>query len=161
MKKIQMGISIILALCMVIGLLPISAFAADEDDVAAALNSIEIAAEITKNLTLPRTYGEGVTITWVSDNDAINPSTGVVIRDGADVDVKLTATAKKGEISQSKEFTVKVKGLTSEEQATVGAILNEYTLPAKSVLDLNLPAVVEIKDQNYSVRITWTSNNHK
>ena len=69
----------------------------DEDKIDLAIAEIEITdgQTVTGNLVLPTTGLYGVTITWKSDNPAINTENGEVIRPAAgesDVEVTLTAT---------------------------------------------------------------------
>ncbi|HRU49345.1 MAG TPA: InlB B-repeat-containing protein, partial [Bacilli bacterium] len=69
----------------------------DEDKIDLAIAEIEITdgQTVTGNLVLPTTGLYGVTITWESDNPAINTENGEVIRPAAgesDVEVTLTAT---------------------------------------------------------------------
>jgi putative cell wall-binding protein/methionine-rich copper-binding protein CopC len=70
----------------------------------------EDATKVTGNLTLPKTQ-DGCTVTWASDNAAVNADNGTVVRPASDKEnatVKLTATIKKGSQEDTREFQITV-----------------------------------------------------
>lgn len=84
----------------------------DQERLDLVLNQIEIPTSVTDSLELVNEI-LGVTITWESDNAAItiNEDGSITVTRGSeDVEVTLTATLTVGELSESKEFTVTVKG---------------------------------------------------
>lgn len=99
----------------------------DQDalDVAAAIAALSFntikgsnieAESITSNLNLTNSGLNGTTISWASSKPAYITTGGAVTRPAqgaADEDVILTATITKGTASQTKQFTVRVKALSS------------------------------------------------
>ena len=93
---------------------------ADEDAVTQAMRSLEIgyapgdnAGHVTRNIKLPATGKNGVTIAWASDKPKIIntrlPGTGIVIRDdNMNKLLTLTATLTKGTTSAAKTFLLTV-----------------------------------------------------
>jgi hypothetical protein len=93
--------------------------------------------EVTGNLTLLASYNFGVTITWASDNAAIDAVTGVVTRpaNGAgDVNAKLTATFTVDETTETVGYNVVVK-----EQAPSGTESSKLDVSLLDTL-INKPA---------------------
>lgn len=94
------------------------------DDVSAAKSALSLATEIdSENISLPIAGQNETIISWKSSDEAvINTSTGVVTRPAngqSDVDIKLTATIKKGACTESKIFDVKVKAYTDENDKKI------------------------------------------
>ena len=56
----------------------------------------------------------GVAINWVSSNEAVISSTGLVTQQLCDTEVKLTASLKLGSVSDTKEFTVTIPAISTE-----------------------------------------------
>jgi|GEM_PF-2037604 len=93
----------------------------DIASVAAALAALEVgyaagnnAVNITQNVTLPTTGIDDVTVSWSSDHAEILSASGVVVRPlagAADATVTLTATLTKGEVTDTKTFTVIIKSM--------------------------------------------------
>ncbi|MDO9629658.1 MAG: hypothetical protein Q7I99_07130 [Acholeplasmataceae bacterium] len=86
-------------------------FASDTEAVAAVKTGLTQPATITNATTLTlRTAQHGATISWASNNESvINSSTGVVTPvAGEQVTVTLTATITKGDVTDTKVFTIKV-----------------------------------------------------
>ena len=79
----------------------------DAEKVAAAKEELTIPAETDCDLELP-TELNGVAISWVSSDEAVISSTGLVKQKVYDVEVVLTATLTLGSVTDTKEFTVKV-----------------------------------------------------
>ena len=66
---------------------------------------------VTQKLTLPVTGEEGTTVSWTSGNPAVVTANGVVQRPSVgDSTVILTATIVKGNVKETKQFIVVVKG---------------------------------------------------
>ena len=87
--------------------------------------SEEEASAVTKNLSLPTTFGDGVTVSW-SASPGVIASDGVLVKNSADTDVTLTATLTKGTSSDTKTFNVTVKGI-SNNLAKLQAIADALT----------------------------------
>ncbi|MFJ7951950.1 immunoglobulin-like domain-containing protein [Lysinibacillus sp. NPDC096418] len=65
---------------------------------------------VTKNLYLPTTGADGTTISWTSSNPAVVTANGGVLRPAVgDSTVVLTTTIVKGNVTDSKKFTIIVK----------------------------------------------------
>ncbi|WP_331459320.1 immunoglobulin-like domain-containing protein, partial [Paenibacillus sp. FJAT-27812] len=87
------------------------------------------AANVSQNLTLPTTGANGTTITWASDNlavdVAVNAGIGTVIRPlktSNDAIVTLTATITKNGVQETKEFVVNIlKQTTFNDAESVAA----------------------------------------
>lgn len=76
----------------------------------------ESASGVTANLTLPLVGTSGASVAWVSDTPGTITTGGTVTRPQAgmsDKTVKLTAIITKGSVSDTKEFSLVVKALTS------------------------------------------------
>ena len=96
----------------------ISASGADTAAVTAAKNALAVtytlpdtaASSVTRNVTLPTTGADGVSILWMSSNTGVISTTGAVTRpDDMNTDVVLTATLSKGTAAdQTKTFTLTV-----------------------------------------------------
>ncbi|MFJ7738293.1 immunoglobulin-like domain-containing protein [Lysinibacillus sp. NPDC097287] len=90
----------------------------DAEAVAKAKAALEIgystgdsATSVTQKLTLPVTGIEGTTLRWTSSHPAVVTTGGVVQRPSVgDSTVILTATIVKGSVTETKQFTVIVKG---------------------------------------------------
>ncbi len=78
-----------------------------------ALEELTIPTELTENLELPSTAGDGaVVITWASDNPEAVTAGGIITQNpykGEDKTAKLTATLQCANSVGTKEFTVTVK----------------------------------------------------
>lgn len=69
------------------------------------------ATSVTQKLTLPVTGEEGTTVSWTPGNPAVVTANGVVQRPSVgDSTVILTATIVKGNVKETKQFIVVVKG---------------------------------------------------
>ncbi|MDY0211238.1 MAG: hypothetical protein RBQ91_07550, partial [Acholeplasma sp.] len=83
----------------------------DEMKVTADALALEVVSKVeaSGNITLPTTGAKGSTISWASDNETVISAAGVVVAPAeGTVTVKLTATIKLNEVTQTKEFTVVV-----------------------------------------------------
>lgn len=84
----------------------------EETIVANALASLNITKKINGSIKLPTTAAEVASITWESDDEEILTKAGkLVARPAQDTIVSLTATAKVGGTTATKEIEVTVKGL--------------------------------------------------
>uniref|UniRef100_UPI00110CE8A2 InlB B-repeat-containing protein n=1 Tax=Paenibacillus sinopodophylli TaxID=1837342 RepID=UPI00110CE8A2 len=96
----------------------------DIANVAAAVAALEIgyaagnnAAVVTQNVALPTTGLNDVTVSWSSDNPEIVRTNGEIVRPlagAADAIVTLTATLTKGEVTDTRSFTMIVKSMEIE-----------------------------------------------
>ncbi len=90
---------------------------ADNDDAGAVADAKEAltlgdTSAVKKNLDLPTSGRRGTTITWASSNPQIVGADGSVNpANGVDNTVVLTATITRGEVSDTKEFTIFVPGI--------------------------------------------------
>lgn len=94
----------------------------NQEMVDSALKELTVNAEVSNNFTLVVSARGGVTISWVSDNEAItiNGSDAIVTRPtDNDASVKLTATATKGNATGTRDFTVAVKKIEVAETITI------------------------------------------
>ena len=143
----------------------------DKLDVKTAYNKLEIGYEtgdskdaVRHKLTLPKTVAEaaGVSITWKSDKPETVKDDGTVIRPAeADIQVTLTATLTKGQVTKQKTFTVTV--LRDQDIADLESALKKLKIGYNQddrercvKGDLMLPDKV---DGFTGVAVTWESNN--
>nr|WP_240548402.1 immunoglobulin-like domain-containing protein [Paenibacillus lignilyticus] len=97
---------------------------ATKADLEVGYGGSDTAASVTQAVTLPATGLNGVTVTWSSDDEAINASTGAVTRPAygsGDATVTLTATIKKNAVSETKTFTLTVTKLAQTDAEAVSA----------------------------------------
>lgn len=93
----------------------------DAASVAAAVEALDLGdiSAMKKGLTLPTQFRKNTTITWSSSNPAILSSAGKLIkRPGLgepNAEITLTATVKKGAVSQTKTFHATVSALTADD----------------------------------------------
>ena len=81
----------------------------DSQIVSSILNDLNAAfngKKVKENLELPTTHTSGATISWVSNNESVISSTGVYTAPSANTEVKLTATVKLNNETQTVEVTV-------------------------------------------------------
>ncbi|MFC3803698.1 immunoglobulin-like domain-containing protein [Cohnella sp. GCM10012308] len=103
----------------------------DAEAVASAKTALAIgyvsgdsATSVTQDLTLPGAGASDTTITWSSDVLAAIANDGTVIRPSftaGDRTVTLTATIKKGSVTDTKPFTVTVKALPESDAEAVAS----------------------------------------
>ena len=129
------------------------------------LGSNVVSTSITSDLVLPSIGIDGTLIAWSSSNKSVIETSGSVIRPGFDTSVTLTANAKKGVISKTKQFTFIAKGTTDLNELTVNTA--KLALTSSSVLNGN-PAkdnilgdvVLRTSLTGYpGVAISWGSSN--
>ena len=117
-------------------------------------------SSVTENLELPETIA-GVSITWKSDKPETVKDDGTVIRPvEADIQVTLTATLTKGQVTKQKVFTVTV--LHDQDKLDVKTAYNKLEIgyetgDSKDAVrhKLTLPKTVA---EAAGVSITWKSN---
>ena len=88
-------------------------YAVSQDKAALEIgyNGNDSAESVTQNILLPTSGSNGTIISWVSDNDSMITSTGIVIRPifgTGNMSITLTATITKGSTSDTKTFTLTV-----------------------------------------------------
>ncbi|MCY9657303.1 cohesin domain-containing protein [Paenibacillus chondroitinus] len=92
-------------------------FATELDDntsVASAVAALDVGdtTALTKGVSLPATFRKGTSITWESSNPAVLSNTGKIVKrpdlGQPNAQLTLTATVKKGSLSQIKQFAVTV-----------------------------------------------------
>ena len=82
----------------------------DDQKVSAVANELKDSFDgktVKESLTLPTTHANGATITWASSAEGVISATGVYVAPAAMTEVKLTATIKVGELTETVEITVK------------------------------------------------------
>ena len=143
----------------------------DKLDVKTAYNKLEIGYKtgdskdaVRHKLTLSKTVAEaaGVSITWKSNKPETVKDDGTVIRPAeADIQVTLTATLTKGQVTKQKTFTVTV--LRDQDIADLESALKKLKIGYNQddrercvKGDLMLPDKV---DGFTGVAVTWESNN--
>ena len=77
---------------------------------------------VVENLKLITAGWLGSEITWVSSNEAVISSTGVVTRTNQDETVTLTATLKNGTATETTSFQLIVKGVDENNMAATGTV---------------------------------------
>ena len=102
---------------------------------------------------------------WSSSNKNVVATSGAVSRQSIDTSVTLTATLSKGSVSNSKSFTVVVKGTIDQDLLAVNnaksalidtLVLNGNAAKDKVISNLNLPTSLT----GYSgVSISWATSN--
>lgn len=98
----------------------------DKDLIEAAANGLTITGSVAlgiDTIELPKSLEgfDGMTITWSSNNDAINTETGVVTHKSENVTVTLTAKFTKGSESIEKTFDVLVFAEDNKEYEVVAS----------------------------------------
>ena len=129
------------------------AVSSDEDILATAKEKLTITATVrygVNEIQLPATIDglDGVSISWASNNSAINVETGVVTHSEVDVTVELTATITVGEATETKKFNVTVLAedkstyqviatLDCEDASTDNNWGNSLTKPSYNMTEIN------------------------
>ncbi|MDL5200124.1 family 43 glycosylhydrolase [Streptomyces sp. ALI-76-A] len=134
--------------------LPVAAQGVTDDKAALSLGDT---GAVTKDLDLPRTGpAGGSAISWKSDNPAVVSETGAVTRPAAgepDGRATLTATLKKGTVTDTKTFDVMVLAAFDDETAAREAAeaLSVHNLDDVRG-NLTLPAA-----GSHGTQVTWSS----
>ena len=126
------------------------------DLLAADEENLSVPSEVKWDIVLPSAGNSGqTTITWSSDNAAINAETGEVTRpaqDQGNAVVTLTATISNGTRQVTKNFTVTV--LAVDPDTDIDDYAGQLTLNAGFVSsDISLPETVG------EATVTWESDN--
>ena len=101
------------------------AVAADKGRLAIGYGDGDSASSVTLALTLPTSGASATGIAWTSDVDGVIAPDGTVTRPSyvqGDRTVTLTATLTKGEVTDTKTFTVTVKALPETDAEAVAAV---------------------------------------
>ena len=89
---------------------------AAEDAVDAVLRNLTVLPETSKDLTLPTSSDENVTLTWTSSDAAVLAPDGKVTQpESGSATITLTATATMGDVTKTREFTVLVYAQTADK----------------------------------------------
>lgn len=83
----------------------------DAQNVVVGYNGTDTESSVTLNLNLPVTGESGSVISWISSNETVISTSGVVTRQVGNTTVYLTAIATKHDLSSSKAFTLTVLSL--------------------------------------------------
>ena len=126
----------------------------DSQAVSIDAASLKIDDLVVADVVLPTEGRFGSTITWESSNsDAIDPATGKVTRGKFDTPVTLTATAMRGDATETREFNLTVKAYASAAEDAVDAVLRSLSVLPETSKNLTLPTST---DEN--VTLTWSSS---
>ena len=84
--------------------------APDDECVAQAKEETTLPQRAKRDFSLPQTHDNGTAITWASNSEwiTVKGGTAVVKRDTVDQSVTLTATFTKGDVSDTRDYTVVV-----------------------------------------------------
>ena len=96
----------------------------DKDSLQVGFSEGDSADSVTQDLTLSNVGDNGTIISWESDKSDTITTSGVVTRPEyslGNIDVLLTATISKGEVSETKTFTITVTKLTQSDEEAVTA----------------------------------------
>lgn len=118
-------------------------------------------------ITLAGSGANGTTITWASDNAAINATTKAVTRpafEAGDVKVKLTATITKGSVSDTREFEVTVTkadqtDLSKATEAAKAVAITYADGDSAASVTQNLTLPTAPTPNPHSASVTWKSSN--
>ncbi|WP_281613060.1 immunoglobulin-like domain-containing protein [Flammeovirga sp. SubArs3] len=115
----------------------------DEEMVAEAKENLVIsfasgddAMMVTQNVTLPVEGDNEVAVSWVSSNTSVISNDGVVVRQDVDIEVTLTATLSKNDVSDTKDFVLKVLGESAPAEPEVDNLIPNF----KFTDDLGAPS---------------------
>ncbi|MGN9758529.1 immunoglobulin-like domain-containing protein, partial [Streptomyces sp. SD31] len=136
--------------------LPVATQGVADDKAALSLGDT---SAVTADLDLPRTgTAGGSSISWASDNPAVVSDSGAVTRPTAgepDATATLTATLKKGAVTDTKAFDVTVLPAFDDETATEQAAESLSVHNLDDVRgNLTLPA-----QGDYGTEVAWSSAN--
>ena len=143
----------------------------NENDVTQVASNLTIgyadgdnAESVTRDITLPTTGENGVTVTWVSDNDELvnvgTSGTGIITRPDDNTMVTLTATLTKGNASTTETFTLTIIARPfawSEVTLTSDSIWNVRRNHSALVFD-NKIWVLGGRERNTDYNDVWWSN---
>jgi len=93
----------------------------DASSVASAVAALDLGNTngVKRGFALPSTYRKGTTITWVSSDPSVISHTGKLLKrpqlGEPDAELTLTATVKKGAVSQTKLFNIKVSAFSEAD----------------------------------------------
>ncbi|WP_341479265.1 immunoglobulin-like domain-containing protein [Clostridium cochlearium] len=130
----------------------------DEELVDKVLSNLKIEGKldsVVDNLKLiTKDDQTDVNIIWASSSEAVVSNAGVVTRTDKDEDIILTATLKKGSVTKTKKFNIKVKAKEKDAQEELKLIANSLEIPNEDNIekDINLPTSLD------GANITWKSN---
>jgi hypothetical protein len=125
----------------------------------AALESINIPAEITESIELPTTITVGdnqVTVSWHSTASKVIDNTGKITPNVADKTATLVVTLEFEGEQLSDSFTVTVKG--NEAFLVLYAVLNSKVNLPQAAITENLVLPTEYVIDNKTVSAMWTSS---
>ncbi len=97
----------------------------NSDLLDAALNNVTLPTSTMADLELVTEGNFNSTISWVSSNESVISTTGVVNRQTVDTEVTLTATATIGSDTATKDFVINV--ISSEQTVSSDLFISEYS----------------------------------
>lgn len=106
------------------------------DAIDAVLAGLSVPIETIHDIALGVSADDSVTLTWTSSDETVLASDGTVVRPAVgerDKEVTLTATAVQGEVSKTKEFTVKVYAETGDSLQEAYYLTRDKYLNDKSI----------------------------
>ncbi|NRA65893.1 MAG: hypothetical protein HRU19_15505 [Pseudobacteriovorax sp.] len=120
---------------------------------------------ITVDLVLEKELENGVTVEWISSQEDIIKKDGRVSRpkfEDGDKPVTLTAIIKKGEESDSLQFSLKVLRAEQSDQSAVDAALSTFDFDSILSQNANLDSIrteLELTNSFAGVDVIWESSN--
>ena len=106
------------------------------DAIDAVLAGLSVPIETIHDIAPGVSADDSVTLTWTSSDETVLASDGTVVRPAvgeSDKEVTLTATAVQGEVSKTKEFTVKVYAETGDSLQEAYYLTRDKYLNDKSI----------------------------
>ncbi len=125
-----------------------------------ALTLGDLSSVISK-ITLPTTGENGSTITWASSNTSVVSATGDVTRPKypeTDKQVTLTATIARGNVKDTKEFSVTVKALLQGEDPIIELAKRQLLIRNADDIRGNITLPKSVKVNGVTVNLTWTTD---
>lgn len=115
------------------------------------VDSVSVSTEpLTENIELP-TEINSVSITWVSSNESILSSSGVVNMPKETTTVTLVGNFQLGSFSKSKEYTVTILGTNEFIKSEMNKKIETLSMPKETSTNLDLPK------EHEGMTITWKS----
>lgn len=121
-------------------------------------DTLQLPEIVSDNVLLNNAYeynGYSIEAKWVSDNEDIISSTGIVSQQDEFEEVTIHGTFSLNNCTFNKDFIIGVLELSDEE--TSNKLLNTLDIPSTISTNFNLPKYITYDGTNYF--ITWKSNN--
>ncbi|MCM1557213.1 MAG: polysaccharide lyase 6 family protein [Anaeroplasma bactoclasticum] len=123
--------------------------------------SIPNSDSIIKNIYLPKSTKEEVSIVWRTSNAKVITPEGYVTRSAiSDQTVTMTATATLGSTVERRSYQVTVKKIPSDVESLVQESVDDFVLYENNYVDRDILILPRTSDLN-GVYITWETSNDK